>query len=89
MRGICLLIATVACLLSGCSSYIQLASGYAGAATKSLQDAEDLNLRRLKFSLCATPYSAIMRNPEFIVVIKELCMKDPVPPIESLLDKDK
>lgn len=67
-------VVTLLVLLSGCSSYIQAIDGYATAAATSIRDAEDLNLKRIKFGLCATPVSALVRNPEYAGSIKELCL---------------
>ena len=88
MKALVLLIFS-ALLLTGCSSYIQVADGYATAVANSAQAAEDLNLKAIKFSLCATPYSAIIRNPEFAAAIKELCAGKTGTASESLLDIEK
>lgn len=84
------LVAILLCLfLSGCSSYIQAVDGYATVAAKSAQDTTDLNLKALKFSLCATPFSAIVRNPEFAGAIKELCLGKTNTTVEELLSGAK
>ena len=84
------LIAILLCLsLSGCSSYIQAVDGYATVAAESAQDTTDLNLKAIKFSLCATPFSAIVRNPEFAGAIKELCLGNTNTTVEELLSGAK
>ena len=79
----------ILCSLSGCSSYIQAVDGYATVAAKSAQDTTDLNLKAVKFSLCATPFSAIVRNPEFAGAIKELCLGNTNTTVEELLSGAK
>ena len=61
-------------LLSGCASYIQSADGFATAAATSARAASDLNLKRLRFEICATPFSALVRNPEFFGAVRDLCI---------------
>lgn len=79
----------ILCSLSGCASYIQAVDGYATVAAKSAQDTTDLNLKAIKFSLCATPFSAIVRNPEFAGAIKELCLGNTNTTVEELLSGAK
>ncbi len=60
--------------LSGCASQLQLVSGAESAAAVSLRAAEDIHLDRLRFEMCATPYSALIRNPDFIPGVRFLCL---------------
>ena len=73
MKKIAILLAIIP-LVSGCASYIQAVDGYATAAATSARAASDLNLKRLQFELCATPFSALVRNPEFFGAVRELCV---------------
>ena len=57
-----------------CSSYISAVKGYASVAVSDARATEDLNLEGIKFNLCATPFSAILRNPEYAAAIEALCV---------------
>lgn len=73
----------------GCSNYTQAARGYAEAALQSARDVEDLNLDALKAALCATPLSAIIRNPEFAGPLRDLCIGGNGTTVEEILNEAK
>lgn len=85
MRLILLIAVLLSLTLSGCASYIQAVDGYAASAATSAQAGADLNLKRLKFGLCATPVSALVRNPEFAGAIRELCISSSDTSVEDVL----
>lgn len=60
--------------LTGCASLTQAYSAGATATAVGLKAAEDNSLATLKFGLCATPYSAIIRHPELVPGIGALCL---------------
>ena len=60
--------------LTGCASQLQVVSAAQSAAAVSLRAAEDLNLERQVFMLCATPLSAAVRNPQIIPALRVLCL---------------
>lgn len=74
MKTKILLAALFALSLSGCASQLQMVSAAQSSAAVALRAAEDNNLSYLKFSLCATPYSAIIRHPEIVPGIGALCL---------------
>lgn len=64
----------VAAALTGCASQLQAVKAMNSAAVVSLRAAEDVNLERLKFELCATPYSALVRNPQLVPGVAAICL---------------
>jgi hypothetical protein len=60
--------------LSGCAGVAQVADGYATAAADGARAVEDRNLKVLAFGLCATPVSAVVRNPQVVPAIRSLCL---------------
>jgi hypothetical protein len=63
----------IALLMTGCSLQPTI-NAIEGAAAQSARAAEDQNLVVLKFALCATPYSAIIRHPDIAPAILALCL---------------
>ncbi|RFP32407.1 hypothetical protein [Duganella sp. BJB476] len=74
-----LLLASVA----GCASVQQAVNGYESAAGVSLRAAQDNAIAVWTFAGCATPYSAVLRNPQILPALRALCgplpMFDQVP----------
>jgi len=60
--------------LAGCASQLQAVKGFNAAAAVSLKAAEDVNLERQVFEICATPLSAAIRNPQIIPGLRYLCL---------------
>ena len=69
-----ILILPIVLLATGCASQLQAIKAFNTAAAVSLQTAEDINLERLKFELCATPYSAIVRHPALVPGVAAICL---------------
>lgn len=67
---LCLAIA----ILPGCASQLQAVKAFNASAVVSLKAAEDVNLERLQFEMCATPYSAIIRHPELVPGMAAMCL---------------
>ena len=61
-------------VLPGCASQLQMVSATQKAAAVQLRAAEDINLERQVFGLCATPLSAAIRNPQIIPGLRALCL---------------
>ena len=72
MKSILAIVATIS--LSGCASQLQAVKGFNAAAAVSLKAATDINLERLTFELCATPYSALVRNPQLVPGVAAICL---------------
>jgi len=70
--------------LSGCA-YQQPITAFKAAAAESARTAQDGHMDTLKFELCATPFSAIVRNPEFAGAIEALCLGSSVASPAELL----
>ena len=66
------LAATIA--MTGCASQLQAVKGFNAAAVVSLRATEDVHLDALKFDLCATPYSALVRHPELVPGVGAICL---------------
>lgn len=64
--------------LAGCASVQQAINGYAAAAAVSVRAAEDENIRVWTADACGTPYSAALRNPQIIPVLRDLCGSMPL-----------
>ena len=84
-----LIMALAALPMQGCPNYVPTIKGYAEAGAQTARDVEDLNLARLKFGLCATPFSAVLRNPEFAGALKDLCIGSSNTTVEELLNEAK
>ena len=69
-----LLYAALILWLTGCASTIQATKAFNEAAVVSLRAAEDVNLDRLRFEICATPYSALVRHPDLVPGIGAMCL---------------
>jgi uncharacterized protein YceK len=76
-------------LLTGCAESIATYNGYKAAAGGTMQMAMDSRLMTLKFEVCAMPFSAIMRNPEWIDPIKSLCLGGGTTTVEELMEAGK
>jgi len=74
MKYLILPLAAAVAMLSGCASQLQAVKGFNAAAVVSLRAAEDINLERQVFEICATPFSAIARNPNIVPGIMGLCL---------------
>lgn len=61
-------------LLTGCASFSQAYSGYQQSAIAGLQMANDNVISTWTATACATPLSAVYRNPQVIPALKALCM---------------
>lgn len=64
----------VLAMLAGCAAWSQAVDAYGAAAVTGARAANDTALKATKVALCATPVSALARNPEFIPAIKSLCL---------------
>src|SRR5260221_228299 len=62
------------CMFAGCGTFNTAVRAYGAAAVTDLQAAEDTNLAALGVAICGTPYSAIIRHPEWISSIREKCL---------------
>lgn len=76
-------------LLTGCAESISTYNGYKASAALTAQTAVDSRLMTLKFEVCAIPFSAIMRNPEWIGPVKSLCLGGGTTTIEQLLEESR
>jgi len=80
MKSLCTHIVLAAALafgllsLGGCASQLQATKAMETAAAVSLRAAEDNHLDVLKFDLCATPYSALVRHPELVPGVAAICL---------------
>jgi hypothetical protein len=74
MKYTTLLLTTLVLSCTGCASQLQAVKGVEAATAVALRAAEDNNLDVLRFNLCATPYSAIVRHPDFVPGIIALCL---------------
>lgn len=74
MKYTAILAALLALVVSGCASQLQAVKAMNSAAVVSLRAAEDINLERLSFELCATPYSALVRNPQLVPGVAAICL---------------
>ena len=70
--SIAILIATLS--LGGCAGWQQAINGYEASGFMAARAAEDQNLKVLTFAICATPFSAIIRNPQLVPGISALCL---------------
>ncbi len=64
--------------LIGCASVQQAMNGYEAAAGVSLRAAQDNAVAVWTFAGCATPYSAVLRNPQILPALRALCGPLPV-----------
>lgn len=65
---------SIALSLSGCASLNQAYSAYGQAELVAMQGADDNVIRTWATAACATPYSAIIRNPEIAPALQSLCI---------------
>ncbi len=68
-----LLISVLAIALTGCGSMIQAVNAYGTIAVQDAKAANDTVIAGWTIAACATPYSAILRNPEIIPALQSLC----------------
>lgn len=59
--------------LTGCSSLNSAINAYGSIAIDDAKAANDTAIKAWKVAACATPYSAIQRNPDIKPTIKTLC----------------
>lgn len=76
----------LAVLLSGCASFQQALNGYESAAAVSLDATNDNVVKVWKYQACATPFSAVIRNPEVVPALRALCVPAGVSTPVVLLD---
>lgn len=69
-----LLMLALAGALTGCGSMIQAVNAYGSVAVSDARAANDTIITGWKLAACATPYSAILRNPEIIPALQVLCL---------------
>lgn len=60
--------------LSGCASYQQALNGFESASLVSIKSADDNVINLWSTAACATPLSAIIRNPQIIPALDMLCI---------------
>jgi hypothetical protein len=64
-----------AAALAGCTTTAMTAvTGYETAAVKGVQAVNDNAIQVWKTAACATPLSAVLRNPDIIPGLKALCL---------------
>lgn len=73
MKKSLLLLALVS-TLAGCGSMIQAVNAYGTVAISDARAANDTIIAGWTVAACATPYSAILRNPEIIPALQVLCL---------------
>jgi uncharacterized protein YceK len=64
--------------LAGCASIQQAINGYEAAAGVALRAAQDNAISVWTFTGCATPYSAVQRNPQILPALRALCAPLPM-----------
>lgn len=69
-----LLITALAIALAGCASFQQAVTGYESAALAGAKASNDNIIAVWSVAACATPFSAAVRNPQIIPVLKALCL---------------
>ena len=69
-----LLISVLALALTGCGSMIQAVNAYGTVAVSDAKATNDTIIAGWTIAACATPYSAILRNPEIIPALQSLCV---------------
>lgn len=69
-----LAMAVAAWLCGGCASFQQSVTAVGASAVVSVQLADDNALKALTIGLCATPFSAAVRNPQIVPALKALCL---------------
>ncbi len=72
MKKYILMLALVS-TLAGCGSMIQAVNAYGTVAVSDAKAANDTIITGWTVAACATPYSAILRNPEIIPALQSLC----------------
>lgn len=71
MKKLIVLLAALA--LTGCGSMIQAINAYGTVAVSDARATNDTIIVGWTIAACATPYSAILRNPEIIPALQSLC----------------
>lgn len=72
--------------LIGCAGVQQVVTGYESSAIAGAKALHDNEIMVLKVGLCATPFSAAVRNPEIIPALKVLCLPGASVSPAALLD---
>lgn len=65
---------TIAFTLSGCGTVNPLVAGYEKKVQVDVQGANDNYIHGIEAAICAVPYGAIIRNPEFVPIAKSACL---------------
>ena len=73
-KGYALLVIMLGAALTGCASWNQAYSAYGQAALVGAQGAEDNVIKTWTVAACATPLSAIVRNPGIVPALEALCV---------------
>lgn len=63
-----------AVMLSACSTVNPLVAGYEKGVQTGVQGANDNLIHGIEASICAVPYGAIIRNPEFVPIATAACL---------------
>lgn len=79
----------VAGTLAGCGTMNQAVNAYGTIAIDNAQHANDTIIASWSVAACATPLSAIMRNPQIIPALRLLCLPAGDVSAGSLLDAKK
>jgi uncharacterized protein YceK len=69
-----LLTLAVLATLAGCGSLIQAVNAYGTIAVTDARAANDTMIAGWTLAACATPVSAVLRNPQIIDALRVLCM---------------
>lgn len=60
--------------VSGCASVQQAVDAYGAAAITGAQATNDTLIKANIVALCATPVSALVRNPQLVPAVRALCL---------------
>lgn len=66
--------AALVLLLTGCAGFQQAVAGYQTAVVRGAQAMNDNTIQVWSTAACATPLSAVLRNPQVIPALKVLCL---------------
>ncbi len=72
MKNILILAAMLA--LTGCAGFQQAVTGYESAALAGAKASNDNAIAVLTVAVCATPFSAAVRNPQIVPALRALCL---------------
>lgn len=73
--------------LTGCASMNQAYAAYGAVAVTGAQATNDNVIATWKVAACATPFSAMQRNPEIIDALRVLCVAPTKTSASALLDE--